>query len=103
MTFPVYWVNRNPFNRKRHADPKCRHLKQAREYLDVEIDGGRYEHWLEETGHKPPTQRTRFQRIACKSPEDLAALEAFTLPCRTCVPGADSLWRELPFDFEPRT
>ena len=30
----------------------------------------------------------------------LQALEAFTLPCALCIPGARELWGKCPVDFE---
>ncbi|HEU5371534.1 MAG TPA: hypothetical protein VFU51_04010 [Gaiellaceae bacterium] len=95
VALPIFWVNRNPYNRKRHVDPNCRALTQAREYLDMMLDANAYE-----GRDEIPTQRKRFVKVRVQSSEELAALEAYTIPCRTCIPGAKDLWKVLPIDFE---
>lgn len=92
----TFWVNRK--NRKRHADPKCRGLKLTREYLD-EIYGPGSGH-VPVPGEPTPTYRTRVRKVSPADNDELAALEAFTYPCRLCVPGARGLAEHLQIDFE---
>ena len=97
---PVYYVNRNPNNKKRHLDPDCRYLQLARRWLQEMHDSGFYEGYEESEGWPPPTEKTRFVKVRPRSATELAALEAFTFPCTLCVPGARELWEDCPIDFE---
>jgi hypothetical protein len=94
---PTYIVNRNPNNRKRHVDPDCRALELAREWL-LEMQDSHIERYED----NEITEETRFVAVTPNDAEELAALEAFTTPCRMCVPGAEELWQRCPVTFEPR-
>jgi hypothetical protein len=98
----VYYVNRNPANRKRHADPDCRGLRVAREWLAELHETGFYDGFEESEGRPPPTDETRFVEVRPRNAQELAALEAFTIPCLLCMPGARALKAACPVDFEDR-
>jgi hypothetical protein len=94
--FGTFWVNRK--NRKRHADGKCRGLTQTRVYLDLFYgpDSG----WVPQDAEPRPTYRRRIKKVEPADADELAALEAFTFPCKLCVPGARALSEHLVVDFE---
>jgi hypothetical protein len=94
----VFYVNRK--NRKRHADPDCRALKLTRELFQDMHESGFYDGYEESEDEPPPTYETRVVEIDPATPEEVAALEAFTIPCKLCVPGARALWEHFPYDFE---
>ena len=96
----AFYVNRNPNNRKRHLDPDCRYLQLAHVFLAELHAEGWYDDYEENEGEPPPTQETRFVEVAPRDEEELQALEAFTLPCALCIPGARELWGKCPVDFE---
>lgn len=75
-------------------------MQLAREYLEIMIGDGHYDDWEEMTGEAAPTQETRIVRVEPRNKRELAALEAFTLPCKLCIPGARDLWADCPVDFE---
>jgi hypothetical protein len=91
----VFFVNRR--NRKRHTTEECRALELTRRYLEAELDVGYYEGLPQE---EIPTYETRVVRIETNDADELAALEAFTIPCQWCVPGARDLARHVDIDFE---
>ena len=47
-----------------------------------------------------PTYDTRVVRVETTDPGELAAIEAFTIPCQLCGQGARDLARRLSCDFE---
>jgi hypothetical protein len=61
---------------------------------------GWFEDYEEIEEEPPPTEETRFVKVEPRDEEELGALEAFTLPCILCVPGARTLWDKCPVDFE---
>jgi hypothetical protein len=98
----VFWVNRNSFNRKRHLDPDCRFLRLAQESLEEMHQNGFYDDYEENEGVPAPTVATRFVAVTPANATELAALEAFTIPCQLCIPGARELASECPVEFEKR-
>jgi hypothetical protein len=91
----VFFVNLR--NRKRHSTEQCRALDLTWRYLDEMREPGEYEGLPED---EIPTYETRVVRVETDDADELAALEAFTIPCQWCVPSARNLARHINIDFE---
>jgi hypothetical protein len=79
------WINRG--TRRRHVDPECRALAQSHEQGAESEEAG-------------SLIRDRIYELSDDEPADvIAAVEAFTVPCRWCVPGAKELGMLVPFYF----
>ena len=91
----VFFINRR--NRKRHTTEECRALALTRSYLEEMRELGEYDGLPED---EIPTYEARVVRIETNDADELAALEAFTIPCQWCVPGARNLARHLDIEFE---
>jgi hypothetical protein len=93
-----YYVNL--LSRTRHADADCRALRRSREFLQWSHETGYWDGYEEREGVPPPTYETRVVEIEPADADEVAALEAFTAPCKLCVPGARELGEHFHYDFE---
>jgi hypothetical protein len=81
-------------------DPACRGLELARAWLEEMHASGYHDGYEESEGTQAPTAQTRFVDAKPRNERELAALEAFTEPCKLWIPGARELWGDCPVDFE---
>jgi hypothetical protein len=79
------WVNRS--TRRRHVDSDCRGLR-----LSAEMSA-------EWEAYGSPGRDRIYELSDDESADVIAAVEAFTYPCRLCVPGARKLGELVPFYF----
>jgi hypothetical protein len=95
----VVYVNRG-LRRTRHLDRKCRGLDLARQELPSRAEARKE---AKASGLHPdevPSFETRIVRVKVTDADEAAAIDAFTMPCKLCVPGAKALGEHVPFYFE---
>lgn len=79
------WVNRG--TRRRHVDPECRALAQSEEM------------GAESEEHGSIIRDRIYELSDDEDATVIAAIEAFTVPCKLCVPGAREKGQLVPFYF----